>query len=177
MRTLSPWSTKLKAAVVIKSQKKKQINCTVHQVCEKLSKLHNRRFLNLCIYIWPLLIWVLACAWPPNDTGSAPQSPEEAPVHRLPQTFTSSWQLTYANFQLWLQLWQQSSIWEIYQKIPRPTLRPRSFLIVKRKSLKRTETLEMIDKLKMLKTRTICVIKAGRKTCVEDSGSIWIQPR
>lgn len=35
----------------------------------------------------------------------------------------------------------------------------------------------MIDKLKMLKTRTICVIKAGRKTCVEDSGSIWIQPR
>lgn len=128
------------------------------------------------IYIRPLLIWVLTCAWPPNDTGSAPQSPEDAPVHRLPQTFTSSWQLTYANFQLWLQLWQQSSIWEIYQKIQvRPTHRPRSSLFVKRKSSKRTEMLEMIYSLKMLKTRTICVIKARRKTCVEDSGSIWIQ--
>lgn len=160
MRTASPWSTKLKAAVVIKSQKKnnkkKQINCTVHQVGEKLSKLHNRRFLNLCVYIRPLLIWVLACAWPPNDTGSAPQSPEDAPVHRLPQTFTSSRQLTYANFQLWLQLWQQSSNWEIYQRIPPPTLRPRSFFVCEKKILKKDGNVR-------------------NDLLVKDLGSIWIQ--
>lgn len=140
-----------------------------------LANLANRQFLNLCLNVRPLLIWVIACARPPNDTGSAPRSPEDAPVHCPPQTFTSSWQMTYANFRLWLQLWQQSSIWEIYQKIPQPTLWPRSFLFVKRKSSNRTEMLEMMYSLKMLKTRTFCAIKAGRKTCVEESGWIWIQ--
>lgn len=157
MRTASPWSTKLKAAVVIKSQKKKtRLTAQFTKSVRNLANLANRQFLNLCLNIQPLLIWVLACAWPPNDTGSAPQSPEDAPVHRSPQAFTSSWQLTYANFQLWLQLWQQSSIWEIYQKIPQPTLWPRSFLFVKRKSSKRMEMLEMMYSLRMLKTRTIC---------------------